>query len=145
MKTSLLTALALLGLALGALHADIDPRRKEAQGDPGEKKEEPQKKRLGADEHESMHRKLAEEGEANLKEIAKLKKLQRIDIDADAFEVRIPSAPFPEAGELPASTDTPSFTFKAKARKHNTFRISPRDREMLLKTLNRSINLRSAS
>jgi hypothetical protein len=78
-------------------------------------------------------------------EIARLKKLQRIDIDADEFEVRIPNAQFPEAGELPTSTDVPEFTFKAKARKHGTIRISPRDREILLKTLNRSINLRIAS
>jgi hypothetical protein len=78
-------------------------------------------------------------------EIAKVKKLQRIDVDADEFEVRIPSAQFPEAGELPTSTDVPEFTFKAKARKHGAIRISPRDREILLKTLNRSINLRIAS
>jgi len=78
-------------------------------------------------------------------EIARLKKLQRIDIDADEFEVRIPNAQFPEAGELPTSTDVPEFTFKAKARKHGRIRISPRDREILLKTLNRSINLRIAS
>jgi len=78
-------------------------------------------------------------------EIARLKKLQRVDIDAGEFEVRIPSAQFPEAGELPTSTDPPEFTFKTKNRKHGAIRISPRDREMLLKTLNRSINLRIAS
>ena len=77
-------------------------------------------------------------------EIAKLKKLQRIDIDAGAFEVRIPNVPFPEAGE-PVSIETPEFTFRARARKHGTIKINPRDREMLLKTLNRSINLRSTS
>jgi hypothetical protein len=73
------------------------------------------------------------------------KKLQRIDINADEFEVRIPSVQFPEAGELPAPTDIPAFTFKAKARKHGTIRFNSRDREILLKTLNRSINLRIAS
>lgn len=78
-------------------------------------------------------------------DIAKLKKLQRIDIDADEFEVRIPDVQFPEAGELPAPADIPAFTFKTKARKHNTIRFNPRDREILLKTLNRSINLRIAS
>jgi hypothetical protein len=78
-------------------------------------------------------------------EIAKLRKLQRIDIDADEFQVRIPSVQFPETGELPAPTDIPAFTFKSKARKHSTIRFSPRDREMLLKTLSRSINLRIAS
>jgi hypothetical protein len=35
--------------------------------------------------------------------------------------------------------------YKTKARKHRVIRINPRDREMLLKTLNRGINLRSAS
>ena len=73
------------------------------------------------------------------------KKLQRIDIAAGEFEVRIPSVQFPEAGELPSPTDVPAFTFKTKARKHGTIRFSPRDREILLKTLNRSINLRIAS
>ncbi|HEY0430545.1 MAG TPA: hypothetical protein VGC61_01970 [Pyrinomonadaceae bacterium] len=77
-------------------------------------------------------------------EIAKLKKLHRVDIDSDEFEVRIPSVQLPEAGE-PVSTDIQEFTFKAKARKPGTIKINPRDREMLLKTLNRSINLRIAS
>jgi hypothetical protein len=88
---------------------------------------------------------VAKSGNTGEIEIAKLKKLQRIDIDAGEFEVRLPSVQFPEAGELPASADLPGFTFKAKARKHGTIRFSPRDREMLLKTLNRSINLRIAS
>ena len=78
-------------------------------------------------------------------EIAKLKKLQRIDIDADAFEVRIPNVQFPEAAGAATSAEVPEFTFRAKSRKHNIIKINPRDREMLLKTLNRSINLRSAS
>ena len=72
-------------------------------------------------------------------QIAKLKKLQRIDIDADAFEVRVPTVQLPDSDEFPA------FTFKTKTRKPGAFRINPRDREILLKTLNRSINLRIAS
>ena len=72
-------------------------------------------------------------------QIAKLKKLQRIDIDADAFEVRVPTVQLPDSDEFPA------FTFKTKTRKPGAFRINSRDREMLLKTLNRSINLRIAS
>jgi hypothetical protein len=75
---------------------------------------------------------------------AKLKKLQRIDIDTDAFEVRVPSVQFPEAGES-GSVEIPEFTFRAKARKPGASKINPRDREILLKTLNRSINLRIAS
>ena len=77
-------------------------------------------------------------------QIAKLKKLGRIDFDADAFEVRIPNVQFPEAGE-PISFATQEFTFRARARRHGNIKINPRDREMLLKTINRSINLRIAS
>jgi hypothetical protein len=71
--------------------------------------------------------------------IAKLKNPRRVDIDADAFEVRVPAVQLPDSDEFPA------FTFKTKTRKPGAFRINPRDREMLLKTLNRSINLRIAS
>lgn len=77
-------------------------------------------------------------------EIAKLKKLPRIGIDADAFEVRVPGVTLPEAGES-GTFDMPEFTFRAKARKAGAFKLNPRDREMILKTLNRSINLRIAS
>jgi len=77
-------------------------------------------------------------------QIAKLKKLQRIGIDADAFEVRVPAVQLPDSDES-VTTEFPAFTFKAKTRKPGAFRINPRDREMLLKTLNRSINLRIAS
>lgn len=74
-------------------------------------------------------------------EIAKLRKLQRIDVDAGAFEVRIPNVQFPDSD----ASEFPAFTFKTKTRKHGTIKFNPRDREMLLKTLNRSINLRIAS
>jgi|SRR5689334_1860697 len=77
-------------------------------------------------------------------EIAKLKKLQHVDIDADAFEVRIPSVQLPETGES-GTPEIPAFTFRAKVRKPGAFKYNPRDREMILKTLNRSINLRIAS
>jgi len=75
-------------------------------------------------------------------EIARLKK--RIGIDTDAFEVRVPSVQLPEAGES-GTFDMPEFTFRAKARKAGASKLNPRDREMILKTLNRSINLRIAS
>ena len=77
-------------------------------------------------------------------EIAKLRKLQRIDVNGDAFEVRMPSVQFSESDESGA-TDFSSFTFRAKARKPGAVKLNPRDREMILKTLNRSINLRIAS
>ncbi|HYV11243.1 MAG TPA: hypothetical protein VE980_10125 [Pyrinomonadaceae bacterium] len=72
-------------------------------------------------------------------QLAKLKKLQRFDVGADAFEVRVPNVTLPDSDEFPA------FTFKTKTRKPGALRINPRDREILLKTLNRSINLRIAS
>ena len=81
-------------------------------------------------------------------QIARLKKLQQfemkqfpqIDVDPVAFEFRIPSDHDSDADSV-----VPQFTFKAKNRRHNTLRITPRDREILLKSLNRSINLRIAS
>jgi len=77
-------------------------------------------------------------------QIAKLKKLQHIGIDADAFEVRVPAVQTPDSDE-PVTIEFPAFTFKTKTRKPGASRINPRDREILLKTLNRSINLRIAS
>ena len=77
-------------------------------------------------------------------EIAKLKRLQRTDIDTHSFEVRIPTVQMPDSDE-PVTTEFPAFTFKSKTRKPGAIRINPRDREILLKTLNRSINLRTAS
>jgi len=77
-------------------------------------------------------------------EIAKLRKLQHIDVNADALEVRMPSVQFSEADGSGAA-DFSSFTFRAKARKAGAVKLNPRDREMILKTLNRSINLRIAS
>jgi len=77
-------------------------------------------------------------------EIAKLRKLQRIDVHGDAFDVRMPSVQFSESDESGA-TDFSSFTFRAKARKAGAVKSNPRDREIFLKTLNRSINLRIAS
>ena len=70
-------------------------------------------------------------------------------IDPVQFEVRILNdrAGEPEVPAVPTVSDfpVPSSTFKFKANKQgfNFYRISPRDREML-KTLNRSINLRIA-
>ena len=77
-------------------------------------------------------------------EIAKLKKPRRVDVDADAFQVRVPAVQLPDSDES-VTTEFPAFTFKTKTRKPGAYRINPRDREILLKTLNRSINLRIAS
>ena len=75
----------------------------------------------------------------NEAQIAKLRKLQRFDINAYSFEMRVPTVPVSDSDEFP------SFTFKTKTRKPGALRINPRDREILLKTVNRSINLRIAS
>ena len=85
----------------------------------------------------------------------KVKKVRRIEVDPVQFEVRIPSVhdADDEADETIVShfpvtsfsvTPFPATPFKAKARKHGSIRINTRDRDMLLKTLNRSINLRIA-
>ncbi len=80
-------------------------------------------------------------------QIARLKKIPQMDINPFEFEVRL-LADLDERAEAVMS-EVPVSTFvtpyKTKARKHRVIRINPRDREMLLKTLNRGINLRSAS
>ena len=78
-------------------------------------------------------------------EIAKLKKLHRFEIDATDFEVRVSTDEQNINGDEPIAVEVPLNTFKAKARRHGVIRFNPRDREMILKTLNRSINLRIAS
>ena len=70
----------------------------------------------------------------------------RIDIDPVQLEVRISTDHDAEPGPAAiAPSDLPVVLFKARNRKHGAIKINPRDREMLLKTLNRSINLRIAS
>lgn len=76
-------------------------------------------------------------------EIARLKKLHRFEFDSDEFEVRVSGDTQNADSDEPVIVELPLSTFKAKARKHGVLRINPRDRE-LLKTLNRSINLRIA-
>jgi len=74
-------------------------------------------------------------------EIAKRGKAPHFDVDQVKFEFRMATNGEPDSfvfSELPAQ-------FKTKTRRHRDFRISTRDREILLKTLNRSINLRVAS
>jgi hypothetical protein len=66
----------------------------------------------------------------------------RVDFDPVQLEVRVPSE---HDADFVTPSDFPQFSFKTRTRKPNVIRISPRDREMILKTLNRSINLRIAS
>ena len=75
----------------------------------------------------------------------KLKKARRANIDPVQFEVRIAPDHDAEPDDEVITSELPLTMFKAKTRKHGAIRINPRDREMLLKTLNRSINLRIAS
>ncbi len=78
-------------------------------------------------------------------ETLRVKRAHHLDVDPVQFEVRILNDQ-DGAQDVPAVSDfaMPS-SFKFKGRKHSfNFKINPRDREML-KTLNRSINLRIAS
>ena len=74
-------------------------------------------------------------------QIARIKKLPQIDVDPVAFEFKIPT----DDTDGVFTSELPQVTFKAKSFRNRAIRINPRDREILLKTLNRSINLRSAS
>lgn len=80
--------------------------------------------------------------------IAKGKKGQVFEfknLDPMAFEVQIPTEENDEVATPAGVNELPLTVFKVRNRKHSDIRISPRDREMILKTLNRSINLRIAS
>ena len=68
------------------------------------------------------------------------------DLDPVHFEVRIsPDNDNDTNSDEAIIPEVPSSIFKAKARRHGAVRISTRDREMLLKTLNRSFTFRIAS
>ena len=86
-------------------------------------------------------------------DVIKVKKVRRIDIDPVQFEVRIPSVHTADdeadetmVSDFPVTSFTmaplPPTPLKARSRRNGSFRINTRDREMILKTLNRSINLR---
>jgi hypothetical protein len=77
-------------------------------------------------------------------QIAKLKQLPSVAADPFELEVRVFLESLDTADELVPSDVTMTF-FKSKFRKQAAPKISPRDREVLLRTLNRSITLRSAS
>ena len=79
------------------------------------------------------------------KPAAKVKKARRVDVDPKEFEVRIfNEQDVPAVFEFQQPPSASSFKFKSRKQHGSSFRISPRDRE-ILKTLNRSINLRIAS
>ena len=78
-------------------------------------------------------------------ETAMVKREHRSNVDPVQFEVRMSDDHAAEQ-ETPAVYEfpMPATSFKFKTRKPASFRISPRDREML-RTLNRSLSLRIAS
>ena len=83
-------------------------------------------------------------------DVVKVKRERRIEVNPVQFEVRIPPDHDGEAEtfevvvpEIPVSSfSAPPFKFKN--RRNGSIRINSRDREMLFKTFNRSINLRIA-
>ena len=82
-----------------------------------------------------------------VKDPVKVKKARRVNVDPAQFEVRILNDnDRDDVQDVPAVYEfpLPPSIFKFKSRKHSSFRFNFRDRE-ILKTLNRSINLRSAS
>lgn len=77
-------------------------------------------------------------------QVAKLSKLQKFDFAGAPFEFHV-ATDNNDDSDTPTPVQLPATMFKTKTRKPAIFRISPRDREIILKTLNRSINLRTAS
>jgi len=81
-------------------------------------------------------------------QLATLNKLRHFDFGSKPFEFKVSSDDNDEIGDqipAPLPITMTTTTFRAKNRKHNVIKLNPRDREMILKTLNRSINLRIAS
>ncbi|HEU4872346.1 MAG TPA: hypothetical protein VFT44_04540 [Pyrinomonadaceae bacterium] len=83
-------------------------------------------------------------------DVVKVKRVRSHVVDPVQFEVRIPSVHEADVEtleivvpEVPV-TSFSAVPFKFKTRKNGSFRINTRDREMLLKTFNRSISVRSA-
>ena len=81
-------------------------------------------------------------------QLATLNKLRQFDFGSKPFEFKVSSDENDEIRDqipAPLTMTMTTTTFRAKNRKHNVIKLNPRDREMILKTLNRSINLRIAS
>lgn len=77
-------------------------------------------------------------------QIAKLEKMRRLDFEGKQFEFVI-QPDHDDSADAANVPEPPVTYFKVKPRKNSGVKITPRDREMILKTLNRSINLRIAS
>ncbi len=77
-------------------------------------------------------------------QVAKLNKLRQFDFESAPFEFRV-TTDGNDDSDITTPAQLPLTMFKSKNRKPNVIRFNTRDREMILKTLNRSINLRTAS
>ena len=75
-------------------------------------------------------------------QIAKLKKIPQIDVDAVHFAFRVANGDEPD---VLVTTELPKSEVKNKPCRAREIRFNPRDREMSLKSLNNCINLRFAS
>ena len=75
-------------------------------------------------------------------QIAKLKKIPQIDIDAMQFAFKIANRAEPD---VLVTTELPKNEIKNKPCRSRDLRFNPRDREVFLKSLNSCINLRIAS
>jgi hypothetical protein len=76
-------------------------------------------------------------------QLAKLKNFRPFNLNPEQFEFRVVDDN--DAAGLPVPPAISATMLRAKARKHNVIKLNVRDREIFLKTLNRSINLRIAS
>jgi len=82
---------------------------------------------------------------ADRNSVVKVRKAHRVDMDPVQLEVRIPTDhSADEADDEAVTAEIPVALFKTKVRKQGLIRLNTRDREMLLKTLNRSYNFRFA-
>ena len=78
-------------------------------------------------------------------QLAKVDKFRQFEFHATPFEFKIATNDNDDSDAL-VPAQLPLTMFKARNRKHNNvIRLNTRDREMILRTLNRSINLRTAS
>jgi|GEM_PF-3273065 len=78
-------------------------------------------------------------------QLAQIDMFRQFEFHQKPFEFRI-SSDDNDDSDAPVAVQLPLTMFKAKNRKHNNvIRLNTRDREMILKTLNRSITLRTAS
>ena len=77
-------------------------------------------------------------------QLAKVEKFAKFDFHTAPFEFKIATDDNDDS-DAAVPVQLPLTMFKAKNRKHNVIKLNTRDRDMILRTLNRSINLRTAS